>query len=65
MALAWVLAQGADAVPIPGAKPGTKPGTKTVMRLEENAGALSVGLSDGDMSRPDAGFSARAVSGAR
>jgi aryl-alcohol dehydrogenase-like predicted oxidoreductase len=36
LALAWVLAQGDDVVPIPG--------TKKVARLEENAGALGVDL---------------------
>jgi aryl-alcohol dehydrogenase-like predicted oxidoreductase len=37
LALAWVLAQGEDIVPIPG--------TKKVVRLEENAGAVDVELS--------------------
>ena len=37
LALAWVLAQGADIVPIPG--------TKRVAYLEENLGALEVSLS--------------------
>ncbi|MDX6664635.1 MAG: hypothetical protein QOG68_841, partial [Solirubrobacteraceae bacterium] len=37
LALAWVLAQGEDIVPIPG--------TKKVARLEENAGAVDVELS--------------------
>ncbi len=36
LALAWVLAQGADVVPIPG--------TKRVTYLEENAGAVDVTL---------------------
>jgi aryl-alcohol dehydrogenase-like predicted oxidoreductase len=36
LALAWVLAQGDDVVPIPG--------TKRVERLEENVGALDVKL---------------------
>src|SRR6476619_1409906 len=38
LALAWVLAQGEDIVPIPG--------TKRIAYLEENAGALDVQLSD-------------------
>ena len=46
LALAWLLAQGADVVPIPG--------TKTRARLEENAGALGVSLSAGDLARIDA-----------
>ena len=36
LALAWVLAQGNDLIPIPG--------TKRVRYLEENMGALNVGL---------------------
>jgi aryl-alcohol dehydrogenase-like predicted oxidoreductase len=43
LALAWVLAQGADIVPIPG--------TKHRRRLEENVGALEVSLSDADLRR--------------
>jgi aryl-alcohol dehydrogenase-like predicted oxidoreductase len=45
IALAWVLAQGEDLVPIPG--------TKRVPYLEENAGAAAVELSDEDLSRLD------------
>ena len=41
LALAWVLAQGDDVVPIPG--------TKRVAYLEENVGALDVTLSDEDL----------------
>ena len=40
LALAWVLAQGQDVVPIPG--------TKRVKYLEENMGAINVGLTDAD-----------------
>ncbi len=43
LVLAWLLAQGADIVPIPG--------TKRVMRLEENLGALGVKLSPDDVQR--------------
>ena len=43
LALAWVLAQGDDVVPIPG--------TKRVSRLEENLGALDVALEPGDLDR--------------
>ncbi len=41
LALAWVLAQGDDVVPIPG--------TKRVPYLEENVGALDVGLDAGEL----------------
>jgi aryl-alcohol dehydrogenase-like predicted oxidoreductase len=40
LALAWVLAQGQDIVPIPG--------TKRVKYLEENMGAINVALTDAD-----------------
>jgi len=43
LALAWVLAQGQDIVPIPG--------TKKVARLEENIGALDVKLSPDDLAQ--------------
>jgi aryl-alcohol dehydrogenase-like predicted oxidoreductase len=46
VALAWLLAQGEDVVPIPG--------TKRVRYLEENAGALDVTLSAADLARLDA-----------
>jgi aryl-alcohol dehydrogenase-like predicted oxidoreductase len=46
VALAWVLAQGSDIVPIPG--------TKRVARLEENVGADSVELSPEQLARLDA-----------
>ncbi len=45
LALAWLHAQGADVVPIPG--------TKTRVRLEENAGAPGVVLTAGDLARID------------
>jgi aryl-alcohol dehydrogenase-like predicted oxidoreductase len=45
LALAWVLAQGEDIVPIPG--------TKRVRYLEENIGALEVKLTDEDLRRLD------------
>jgi aryl-alcohol dehydrogenase-like predicted oxidoreductase len=41
LALAWVLAQGKDIVPIPG--------TKRVRYLEENMGALKVTLTESDL----------------
>ncbi len=43
LALAWVLAQGDDVVPIPG--------TKRVAYLEENAAAVRVELDDTDLAR--------------
>jgi aryl-alcohol dehydrogenase-like predicted oxidoreductase len=43
LALAWVLAQGDDIVPIPG--------TKHKERLLENIGALAVDLTDGDLAQ--------------
>jgi aryl-alcohol dehydrogenase-like predicted oxidoreductase len=46
LALAWVLAQGEDIVPIPG--------TKRRKYLEENAAAADVELSDEDLARIDA-----------
>ena len=46
IALAWVLAQGEDVVPIPG--------TKRVRYLEENVGAAAVELTEDDLSRLDA-----------
>lgn len=46
VALAWVLAQGDDVVPIPG--------TKRVAYLEQNAGAAAVTLTADDLARLDA-----------
>jgi aryl-alcohol dehydrogenase-like predicted oxidoreductase len=46
VALAWLLAQGPDVVPIPG--------TKRIAYLEENLGAVAVELSDDDLARLDA-----------
>jgi aryl-alcohol dehydrogenase-like predicted oxidoreductase len=46
LALAWVLAQGEDLVPIPG--------TKRRKYLEENAAAADIELSDEDLSRIEA-----------
>lgn len=43
LALAWVLAQGRDVVPIPG--------TRSQKRLDENAAATSVSLSADDLAR--------------
>jgi aryl-alcohol dehydrogenase-like predicted oxidoreductase len=57
LALAWVLAQGEDIVPIPG--------TKKRKRLEENLVALDVVLTAAELKRLDAVFPKGATSGAR
>ena len=57
LALAWVLAQGEDIVPIPG--------TKRIKYLDENLGALNVKLTTADLERIDAVMPAGAASGAR
>jgi aryl-alcohol dehydrogenase-like predicted oxidoreductase len=57
LALAWVLAQGEDIVPIPG--------TKRVKYLEENVGAVDVELTDDDLRRLDEAFPKGAAAGDR
>ncbi|MBA2640277.1 MAG: aldo/keto reductase [Nocardioidaceae bacterium] len=57
LALAWVLAQGSDVVPIPG--------TKRVTYLEENVRAAAVGLDDADLASIEAAVPVGAVSGDR
>ncbi len=57
LALAWVLAQGADMVPIPG--------TKRRQYLEENLGALKVRLSRADLDRINEAAPKGAAAGAR
>ncbi len=57
LALAWVLAQGEDIVPIPG--------TRHVNRIEENVGALQVTLSAEDLRRIDAVAPKGAAAGER
>src|SRR5947209_8349928 len=57
LALAWVLAQGEDNVPIPG--------TKRRKYLEENLGALDVTLSHSDLERLDEIMPPGAAAGAR
>jgi aryl-alcohol dehydrogenase-like predicted oxidoreductase len=56
-ALAWVLAQGNDVIPIPG--------TKRVRYLEDNMGALAVQLTESDLEETDARFRQFAVAGER
>ncbi len=46
LALAWLLAQGGDVVPIPG--------TRSQARVEENVGAAAVALSPADLERIEA-----------
>ena len=57
LALAWVLAQGDDVVPIPG--------TKRIKYLEQNVGALDVRLSDNDLTELDAAFPRGVAAGDR
>lgn len=57
VALAWVLAQGDDVVPIPG--------TKRPERVEENLAALEVSLDGDDMQKLGSTFAPDAVAGTR
>lgn len=57
LALAWVLAQGDDIVPIPG--------TKREKYLQENVGAVDIELSDEDLHRIDAAAAKGAAAGTR
>jgi aryl-alcohol dehydrogenase-like predicted oxidoreductase len=57
LALAWVLSQGEDTVPIPG--------TKRVAYLDDNLGAVNVRLTAAEMAQIDAILPAGAASGER
>jgi aryl-alcohol dehydrogenase-like predicted oxidoreductase len=57
LALAWVLAQGKDVVPIPG--------TKRRKYIEENAGSLEVRLTEEDLQRINDVFPTGAAAGPR
>ena len=57
LALAWLLAQGEDIVPIPG--------TKKRSRLEENVGALDLRITAEDLARIDSILPSGAAAGAR
>jgi aryl-alcohol dehydrogenase-like predicted oxidoreductase len=57
LALAWVLAQGEDIVPIPG--------TKRRTYLDQNIGALEVELDEADLRRIEEIFPAGAAAGER
>lgn len=57
LALAWLLHQGDDIVPIPG--------TRRIARLDENAAAARIQLTQNDLARIDAVLDANIVAGAR
>jgi aryl-alcohol dehydrogenase-like predicted oxidoreductase len=57
VALAWVLAKGDDVVPIPG--------TKSPRRIEENAAAVDLDLTEAQIAELDEAISRDAVRGAR
>ena len=57
LALAWLLAQGEDIVPIPG--------TRRIERLDENAQAVFIALDAGEIARIDAVLDAHPVAGTR
>ena len=57
VAIAWVLAQGDDVIPIPGTRHRTY--------LEENAGAVDVELDANDLAELDHAFPRDAASGRR
>lgn len=56
-ALAWVLAQGNDMIPIPG--------TKRIKYLEDNMGALAVQLTEADLKETNEAFGELKVAGER
>jgi aryl-alcohol dehydrogenase-like predicted oxidoreductase len=57
LALAWLLHQGDDIVPIPG--------TRSIARLDENAAATHVALTDAELERIDQILDRNAVAGTR
>jgi aryl-alcohol dehydrogenase-like predicted oxidoreductase len=57
LALAWLLHQGDDIVPIPG--------TRRIERLDENAGAAHIALTEAEQRRIDEVLSQHAVAGTR
>jgi aryl-alcohol dehydrogenase-like predicted oxidoreductase len=57
LALAWVLAQAQDVIPIPG--------TKRRKYLEENVAAVEIALSDAELRELDAAFPAGVTAGSR
>jgi aryl-alcohol dehydrogenase-like predicted oxidoreductase len=57
LALAWVLAQGKDIIPIPG--------TRRIKNFDENLGALDVRLTPADLAEIEKAFPITAVAGTR
>jgi aryl-alcohol dehydrogenase-like predicted oxidoreductase len=57
LALAWLLHQGPDIVPIPG--------TRRIERLDENAGATRIELDDSDLERIEATLDSTVIAGTR
>ena len=57
LALAWLLAQGPDVIPIPG--------TKQIRRIEENLGAVHVRLTSAEVERVSAAIPIGAAAGLR
>jgi aryl-alcohol dehydrogenase-like predicted oxidoreductase len=57
LALAWLLQQGPDIVPIPG--------TRSISRLDENAGATALTLTENELRRIEEVLSGTAVAGTR
>ena len=57
LALAWVLAQGDDIIPIPG--------TRRIRNLDENLAALDLKLTGADLAEIEQVFPASAVAGTR
>jgi aryl-alcohol dehydrogenase-like predicted oxidoreductase len=57
LALAWLLAQGPDIIPIPG--------TRSAMRLQENLGAAAVRLGPDELARLDRALPPGGAAGAR
>lgn len=57
LALAWLLHRGPDIVPIPG--------TRKISRLDENAGAASIRLTDEELQRIDGVLASHEIAGTR
>jgi aryl-alcohol dehydrogenase-like predicted oxidoreductase len=57
LALAWLLSRGPDIVPIPG--------TRRIERLEENAGATAITLTDAELRKIDGVLAQHTVAGTR
>ena len=57
LALAWLLQQGADIVPIPG--------TRSISRLDENAAATAMNLTESELRRIDQVLATTSIAGTR